>query len=101
MAATKVAAWGFRLQHGGQGLRTVAGPGASGLIPVAHARAGHSRSGRTTARPGGKLAMGQALIIEVRHEQGCAIVTAAGEIDISTVTGLRERLLNWRPAVAR
>jgi len=36
--------------------------------------------------------MGQALIIEVRHEQGCAIVTAAGEIDISTVTGLRERL---------
>ena len=36
--------------------------------------------------------MGEALTIEVRHEQGCAIVTAAGEIDISTVTPLRERL---------
>jgi len=36
--------------------------------------------------------MGEALTIEVRQEQGCAIVTAAGEIDISTVTRLRERL---------
>jgi anti-sigma B factor antagonist len=36
--------------------------------------------------------MGEALTIEVRHEQGCAIVTVAGEIDISTVTPLRERL---------
>ena len=36
--------------------------------------------------------MGEALTIKVRHEQGCAIVTAAGEIDISTVTPLRERL---------
>jgi anti-sigma B factor antagonist len=36
--------------------------------------------------------MGYALTIEVRQEQGHAIVTAAGEIDISTVTGLRERL---------
>jgi anti-sigma B factor antagonist len=36
--------------------------------------------------------MGEALTIEVRHEQGCAIVTAAGEIDISTVIPLRERL---------
>ena len=36
--------------------------------------------------------MGEALTIEVRHEQGCGIVTAAGEIDISTVTPLRERL---------
>ena len=36
--------------------------------------------------------MREALIIEVRHEQGYAIVTAAGEIDISTVTRLRERL---------
>jgi anti-anti-sigma regulatory factor len=35
--------------------------------------------------------MGQALTIEVRHEQGYAIVTAAGDIDISTVTRLRER----------
>ena len=36
--------------------------------------------------------MGEALTIEVRHEQGCAIVTVAGEIDISTVTPLRDRL---------
>ena len=36
--------------------------------------------------------MGQALIIEVRHEQSCAIVSAAGEIDISTVTLLRDCL---------
>jgi anti-anti-sigma factor len=38
--------------------------------------------------------MDEALTIEVRHEQGCAIVTAAGEIDISTVTALRERLFD-------
>jgi len=37
--------------------------------------------------------MGEALTVEVRHEQGCTIVTAAGEIDISTVAPLRERLL--------
>ena len=36
--------------------------------------------------------MDEALTVKVRHEQGCAIVTAAGEIDISTVTLLRERL---------
>jgi anti-sigma B factor antagonist len=36
--------------------------------------------------------MGEALTIEVRHEQGRAIVTAAGEIDISTVAPLRKRL---------
>jgi anti-sigma B factor antagonist len=36
--------------------------------------------------------MDEALTIEVRHEQGCAIVSAAGEIDISTVLPLRERL---------
>jgi hypothetical protein len=37
--------------------------------------------------------MGEALTVEVWHEQGCAIVTAAaGEIDISTVTLLREGL---------
>ena len=36
--------------------------------------------------------MDEALTIEVRHEQGCAIVSAAGEIDISTVIPLRERL---------
>jgi len=38
--------------------------------------------------------MGDALTIEVRHERGYAIVTAAGEIDISTVTPLRERLFD-------
>ena len=38
--------------------------------------------------------MGQALTIEVRHEQGYAIMTAAGEIDISTVTRLRDRLFD-------
>lgn len=36
--------------------------------------------------------MGEALAIEVRQEQGSAIVAAAGEIDISTATRLRERL---------
>jgi len=36
--------------------------------------------------------MGEALTIAVRHEQDCVIVTAAGEIDISTVTPLRDRL---------
>jgi anti-sigma B factor antagonist len=36
--------------------------------------------------------MDEALTIEVRHEQGCVIVAAAGEIDISTVIPLRERL---------
>jgi anti-sigma B factor antagonist len=36
--------------------------------------------------------MGEALTIEVRQDHGFAIVTAAGEIDISTVTRLRERL---------
>ena len=36
--------------------------------------------------------MGDPLTIEVRHEQDYVIVTAAGEIDISTVTRLRECL---------
>ncbi len=36
--------------------------------------------------------MGDALTIGVRSEQGHAIATVAGEIDISTVTRLRERL---------
>jgi anti-sigma B factor antagonist len=36
--------------------------------------------------------MGEALTIEVRHEQGYAIVTVAGEIDISTAAKLRECL---------
>jgi anti-sigma B factor antagonist len=38
------------------------------------------------------LVVGETLTIEVRHERGCAIVTAAGEIDISTVTPLRDCL---------
>jgi anti-sigma B factor antagonist len=38
--------------------------------------------------------MDEALTIEVRQEQGCAIVAVAGEIDISTVTRLRERLFD-------
>ena len=36
--------------------------------------------------------MDEALTIEVRHEPGYAAVTVAGEIDISTVTPLRDRL---------
>jgi anti-sigma B factor antagonist len=36
--------------------------------------------------------MSDALIIEVRSERDRAIATVAGEIDISTVTGLRECL---------
>jgi len=42
--------------------------------------------------------MGEALTIEVRHGQGYAIVTVAGEIDISTVTQLRERLFELAPS---
>ena len=42
--------------------------------------------------------MDEALTIEVRHEQGCAIVTVAGEINVSAVTPLRDRLLKWQPA---
>ena len=38
--------------------------------------------------------MGDVLTIGARHEPGYAIVTVAGEIDISTVTGLRERLFD-------
>lgn len=38
------------------------------------------------------LAIDEILTIEVRHEQGHVIATAAGEIDISTATRLRERL---------
>ena len=36
--------------------------------------------------------MDDPLTIEVRHERDYAIVTVAGEIDLSTVTRLRERL---------
>ena len=48
--------------------------------------------------------MGEALTIEARQEQGYAIVTAAGEIDISTVSRLRASLFeladSGRPLVA-
>jgi anti-sigma B factor antagonist len=40
----------------------------------------------------GRLVMGDALDIEVRTERGVVIATVAGEIDISTVARLRERL---------
>ena len=36
--------------------------------------------------------MNEALAITVRRERGCVIVAVTGEIDISTVAGLRERL---------
>jgi anti-sigma B factor antagonist len=36
--------------------------------------------------------MGDGLAIEVRRERGVVIVAVEGQIDISTVTGLRERL---------
>lgn len=45
--------------------------------------------------------MGEALTIEVRQEQDYAIVTAAGEIDLSTVTGLRDRLFEVAASVHR
>jgi anti-sigma B factor antagonist len=48
--------------------------------------------------------MGAALTIEARHEHGCTIATVVGEIDIATVTLLRERLFelaaSGRPLVA-
>ena len=36
--------------------------------------------------------MGEAMTIRVRREQGYAVVAVAGEVDIATVTRLRERL---------
>ena len=48
--------------------------------------------------------MDEALTIVIRHEQGRSIVTAAGDIDISTVARLRECLFelaaSGRPLVA-
>jgi anti-sigma B factor antagonist len=48
--------------------------------------------------------MGEALTVGARHERGYAIVTVAGEIDIATVTRLRDRLFelaaSGRPLVA-
>jgi anti-sigma B factor antagonist len=37
--------------------------------------------------------MDEALTISARHERGYAIVTVAGEIDIATVTRLRDQLV--------
>jgi anti-sigma B factor antagonist len=48
--------------------------------------------------------MAKALTFETRHERDCSIVTVAGEIDITTVAGVRERLFelaaSGRPIVA-
>ena len=48
--------------------------------------------------------MAEALTIRVRRERDCPIVTVAGEIDIATVTQLRERLFELaaggRPLIA-
>jgi anti-anti-sigma factor len=52
----------------------------------------------------GGWAIGDSLTIEVRHEQDYVIVTVAGEIDISTVSRMRECLFDLaasgRPLVA-
>ena len=53
---------------------------------------GGSGPGRTLAGPVRRLARGEALTIGVRRQRGYAIVTVAGDIDIATVTRLRERL---------
>jgi anti-sigma B factor antagonist len=50
------------------------------------------------------MVVGEVLTIGVRRERGYTIVTAAGEIDIASVTRLRERLFevaaHGRPLVA-
>jgi anti-sigma B factor antagonist len=50
-----------------------------------------------------RLAVGEALTIEVRREPGYAVMTVTGEIDIATVARLRERLFelaaSGRPVV--
>ena len=38
--------------------------------------------------------MGEALTVGVRRERGCVVVTVAGEIDIITVTRLRQTLFD-------
>jgi anti-sigma B factor antagonist len=74
----------FWPQHGGQRNQVEAGSEQGDT----------SRSGprQETATPGWRMAMGDALTIGVRSERDRAIATVAGEIDISTVTRLRERL---------
>ncbi len=47
---------------------------------------------RIMAREARRLVMGKALTIEVRPERGYVMVAVAGEVDIATVTRLRERL---------
>src|SRR5260370_38434695 len=52
------------------------------------------RSGQADNGSGGgrRLAMSEALTIQVRRDRGYAIVAVAGEVDIATVTRLRESL---------
>src|SRR5579863_8371654 len=47
---------------------------------------------RIMARGARRLAMSEALTIEVRRVRGYMVVAVAGEVDIATVTRLRERL---------
>jgi anti-anti-sigma factor len=42
--------------------------------------------------------MGEALTIEVRRERGYVMVAVAGDVDIATVTRLRERLFELAPS---
>ena len=71
----------------------MAGDGIKGSAPV-----------RKMAGAGSRRAMAEALTIRVRRERDCPIVTVAGEIDIATVTRLRERLFELaaggRPLIA-
>src|SRR5439155_10581470 len=65
---------------------TGSAPGENGVVRALGHRQIMARG------PGRRLAMGEALTIRVRREQGYAIVAVAGEVDIATVTRLRERL---------
>src|SRR5580658_3507881 len=44
------------------------------------------------AARGRRVAMGDELSVTVRHERGVVIAAVTGDIDLSTVAGLRERL---------
>src|SRR5580658_219054 len=44
------------------------------------------------AARGRRVAMGDELSVTVRHERGVVIAAVTGDIDVSTVAGLRERL---------
>src|SRR5437763_7318834 len=83
----------------------MAGRGSALQREASKGNTGRTSPGRTTARPGLEAgAMGDPLTIKVHHEQDYVIVTAAGEIDISTVTRMRECLFDLaasgRPLVA-